>query len=99
MASVAKRLLRCSAALAACAFGLLRPDPAHAEADARLFTPDTIEAFGDLRLVAVDGERSWVDGGFGKLRSGSAPRLASAKPISPSVPCAVTRPLSQLAPG
>jgi len=71
MASVAKRLLRCSAALAACAFGLLRPDPAHAEADARLFTPDTIEAFGDLRLVAVDGERSWVDGGFGKLRSGS----------------------------
>jgi hypothetical protein len=26
---------------------------------------------GDVRLVAVDGEKSWVDGGFGKLRSGS----------------------------
>ncbi|MFL6765812.1 MAG: hypothetical protein ACJ8FO_11510 [Sphingomicrobium sp.] len=24
-----------------------------------------------MRLVAVDGEKSWVDGGFGKLRSGS----------------------------
>ena len=71
MASVAKRPLHSSAALAACAVGLLRPDPAHAESDARLFTPDTIEAFGDLRLVAVDGERSWVYGGFGKLRSGS----------------------------
>ena len=22
-----------------------------------------------MRLVAVDGEKSWVDGGFGKLRS------------------------------
>jgi hypothetical protein len=36
-----------------------------------LLTPDTLELSGDLRLVAVDGEKSWVDGGFGKLRSGS----------------------------
>ena len=25
---------------------------------------------GDLRVVAVDGERSWIDGGFGKTRFG-----------------------------
>ncbi|HWU91663.1 MAG TPA: hypothetical protein VN106_00255, partial [Sphingomicrobium sp.] len=39
--------------------------------DTRLFTPDAFELDGDVRLVAVDGDRSWVDGGFGKLRSGS----------------------------
>ncbi|HVU31501.1 MAG TPA: hypothetical protein VHE36_13975, partial [Sphingomicrobium sp.] len=26
---------------------------------------------GDMRFVAVGGEKSWIDGGFGKLRSGS----------------------------
>jgi hypothetical protein len=26
---------------------------------------------GDVRFVAVDGEKGWLDGGFGKLRSGS----------------------------
>ena len=36
-----------------------------------LFTQDSFELSGDVRLVAVDGEKSWVDGGFGKLRSGS----------------------------
>ncbi|HEX8841577.1 MAG TPA: hypothetical protein VF757_04680, partial [Sphingomicrobium sp.] len=36
----------------------------------KLFTPDTLEVTGDLRLVAVDGEKSWLNGGFGKLRSG-----------------------------
>lgn len=71
MASVAKRLHPRSAALTACALAALCSQPAYAQSDTRLFTPDTIEAFGDLRLVAVDGERSWVDGGFGKLRSGS----------------------------
>ena len=39
--------------------------------DLKLFTADSIELTGDVRLVAVDGEKSWVDGGFGKLRSGS----------------------------
>src|SRR3954466_9237104 len=39
--------------------------------EVRLFTPDVLELNGDLRLVGVDGEPSWVDGGFGKLRSGS----------------------------
>lgn len=32
-------------------------------------TPDTLELIGDTRLVALDGEKSWVDGGLGKLRS------------------------------
>ncbi|MGN6848336.1 MAG: hypothetical protein ACTHJK_02480 [Sphingomicrobium sp.] len=53
-----------------CALAALWPVPA-AASDARLFTPDAFEVDGDVRLVAVDGERSWVDGGFGKLRSGS----------------------------
>ena len=39
---------------------------------------DTFEISGDLRLVAVDGEKSWVDGGFGKLRSGSDGDLIAA---------------------
>jgi hypothetical protein len=71
MADVAKRLLRRSAAPMACALAALCAAPACAQADLRLFTPDTIEVTGDVRFVAVDGEMSWVDGGFGKLRSGS----------------------------
>lgn len=55
----------------ACALDFAGAAPAHAETNTRLFTPDTVEVFGDLRLVALDGERSWLDGGFGKLRSGS----------------------------
>jgi hypothetical protein len=35
-----------------------------------LVSPEAIEIYGDVRAVAVDGERSWVDGGFGKLRYG-----------------------------
>ena len=70
MASLAKRLQLRSAALAACAFAALHPAAARAQ-DAHIFTPDAFELSGDIRLVAVDGERSWVDGGFGKLRSGS----------------------------
>jgi hypothetical protein len=51
-----------------CALAALWAAPAIAESDLRL---DTFEASGDVRLVAVDGEKSWVEGGFGKLRSGS----------------------------
>ena len=71
MIGLGKRLLAGSAAPAACALALLcAPAPA-AAADLDLFSADTLELTGDLRLVAVDGERSWVDGGLGKLRSGS----------------------------
>ncbi|MES2119633.1 MAG: hypothetical protein V4513_03540 [Pseudomonadota bacterium] len=71
MASVAKRLQLRSAALAACALASVHPAAAHAQSEPRLFTADAFQLSGDIRLVAVDGERSWVDGGFGKLRSGS----------------------------
>lgn len=70
MACAATRLRNCSAALGACAWAVLCASPA-AASDLRLFTRDTLEFNGDVRLVAVDGEKSWLDGGYGKLRSGS----------------------------
>jgi len=68
MACAAKRLLVRSAIPWGCALAALCSTPASAGG---LFSADTLEVNGDLRLVAVDGEKSWVDGGFGKLRSGS----------------------------
>src|SRR6478609_5214335 len=68
MARVATRLRFCSAAVLACASVDLCA-PAAAAPD--LLSGDTLQLSGDVRLVAVDGERSWVDGGLGKLRSGS----------------------------
>lgn len=51
---------------------------AHAQAD--LFSPSTISGVVDARVVAADGEASWIDGGFGKLRFGdeAGVRLAEA---------------------
>jgi hypothetical protein len=81
MADRGKRLLPSSAAPMACALALLWTAPAHAESDLKLFTADTLEVTGGLRLVAVDGEKSWVDGGFGKLRSsGDSARDFHLKP-------------------
>ena len=54
-----------------CALAELWATSASADTGARIFTRDAFEVSGDVRLVAIDGERSWVDGGFGKLRSGS----------------------------
>jgi hypothetical protein len=54
-----------------CALAALWATPASAQSELKLFTPDAFEASGDLRLVAADGEKSWMQGGFGKLRSGS----------------------------
>lgn len=71
MACVAKRLRRRSAVRVACALAALWPASASAESGVKLFAPDTVALSGDVRLVAVDGETSWVDEGFGKLRSGS----------------------------
>src|SRR5690242_11857425 len=69
------RVARCVGFRAAlplgCAVAALCSTPATAESDFKLFTPDTLELTGGIRLVAVDGEKSWVNGGFGKLRSGS----------------------------
>ncbi|ESQ74736.1 hypothetical protein [Asticcacaulis sp. AC402] len=35
-----------------------------------LFGPQTYSTWVDIRARSVDGERSWLDGGFGKLRTG-----------------------------
>ncbi|HUP68008.1 MAG TPA: hypothetical protein VM145_07345 [Sphingomicrobium sp.] len=70
MAVLAIRLLNRSAAPLACALGALCATPAHAGSGLRLFTPDTLELTADVRALLVDGEDSWLEGGFGKLRSG-----------------------------
>jgi hypothetical protein len=69
MGCVARRLRNRGAIPLGCALATLWATPADAEP--RLLTGDAFEISGSVRLVAVDGERSWVDGGFGKLRSGS----------------------------
>src|SRR5436309_13255443 len=71
MGTVARRLRNGRAIPLGCALATLWAAPATAASDAHIFTPDTFQLSGDLRLVGVDGEKSWVDGGFGKLRSGS----------------------------
>jgi hypothetical protein len=60
--------------------------PAHADPGATdLFSAETLTATADLRLTAVDGEPSWLAGGFGKTRYGAddpglsvRPRIAEA---------------------
>jgi len=70
MGCVARRLRHWGAIPLGCALAALCPSQA-AASGLKLFTADTFELAGDVRLVAVDGEKSWVEGGFGKLRSGS----------------------------
>ncbi len=83
MACAVRRLRIGSALPLGCALAALCPAPA-AASNLRLFTPDTLEVSGDVRLVAVNGEKEWLDGGFGKLRSGSdgdlrlSPQLGNA---------------------
>src|SRR5437868_15022266 len=71
MGCVARRLRTRGAIPLGCALAALWAAPANAETGTHLFSADAFELSGDLRLVAVDGEKSWLDGGFGKLRSGS----------------------------
>jgi hypothetical protein len=71
MGYVARRLRNRRAIPLGCALAALWPTPASADSNTELFTPSNFEFSGDVRAVAVDGEKSWVDGGFGKLRSGS----------------------------
>jgi hypothetical protein len=70
MAGLARGLLH-SAARVACALGALWASPGAAESSFKLFAPETFELTGDLRLVGVNGEKGWLESGFGKLRSGS----------------------------
>ncbi|MEI9906409.1 MAG: hypothetical protein WDN06_22780 [Asticcacaulis sp.] len=43
---------------------------AQAQAAPQLFAPENYNAWVDVRAVTVDGDTSWLDGGFGKLRYG-----------------------------
>jgi hypothetical protein len=71
MGCVARRPCNRGAIPLGFAMATLWATPAMAGSDLKLFTRDAFEVSGDVRLVAVDGEKSWVNGGFGKLRSGS----------------------------
>ena len=71
MSLIVRRLHSAGAILLGCGLAALWVSPASAQSDLKLFENGNFEFDGDVRLVAVDGERSWVDGGFGKLRSGS----------------------------
>jgi len=53
--------------------------PGRAWAGADLFSPETIRAWADMRLVSADGEKTWLDDGFGKLRYGGERRLDAAQ--------------------
>ena len=44
-----------------------------------LFEPDTFQAWTDVRLVSADGEKGWLDGGFGKLRFGDVTKFDLAQ--------------------
>jgi hypothetical protein len=71
MGYVVRRLRNGRAIPLGCALAALWANPAAAAADARIFSADTLQLSGDVRLVGVNGEQSWVNGGFGKFRSGS----------------------------
>jgi hypothetical protein len=50
------------------AFALFAPLSSHAQSE--IFSVEAIDATVDVRTSVVGGEDSWVDSGFGKLRSG-----------------------------
>lgn len=44
-----------------------------------LFGLDTVQAWADARLISANGEKSWLDNGFGKLRYGDETKLDLAQ--------------------
>jgi hypothetical protein len=50
-----------------------------AHAQSTLFAPENYGAWLDLRVATADGETSWLDGGFGKLRYGDETKLDLAQ--------------------
>lgn len=59
---------RLRALAVALAFAAVGAPAAHAEMD--LFSRRAFSGLVDLRLATADGEKGWLDGGFGKLRYG-----------------------------
>lgn len=41
-------------------------------AGAQVFSPETLHGIADVRIVAADGERGWLDAGFGKTAASGA---------------------------
>ena len=58
-----------------CVLGLLLA-PGIALAQAEPFSLQSLSGYVDLRASAADGETTWVDGGFGKVRAPSGARLS-----------------------
>jgi hypothetical protein len=56
---------------------LLTTGAAHAQAT--LFAPENYGGWLDLRAATADGEKSWLDNGFGKLRYGDETKLDLAQ--------------------
>lgn len=54
----------------AIAFSVASASPARAQ-DYDIDPDGSLTAIADIRLTGADGERSWIDGGFGKTRFGS----------------------------
>ena len=71
MISVASARRYARALLSALALQAAAPAAA-AGAGTDLFSSETISISSDFRLVGVDGERAWLDDGFGKLRFGAS---------------------------
>src|SRR5947207_15511870 len=45
-----------------------------------IFSPDSFHGLAEVRAAAADGERSWLDGGFGKTSvSGDGPALKATQ--------------------
>jgi len=61
------------------AFAFVAAFSGNAHAGVDLFGPGTVQAWADVRLVSADGENSWLDGGFGKLRYGDVSELDLAQ--------------------
>jgi hypothetical protein len=68
-----RALLAALAVLAPCLPAAARA----AESEPSTAAANTLTLFGDVRAVAVDGERGWTEGGFGKLRYGGDGSSAS----------------------
>jgi hypothetical protein len=58
----------CLKRLATTVAAVLIASPAHAQSTVELFTPETVAVSGNIRIIGVDGETSWLDGGYGKTR-------------------------------
>jgi hypothetical protein len=52
------------AGLGALALASAAGEPALAQSD--IFSPATFHGLAEARIAAADGERSWIEGGFGK---------------------------------